>query len=68
MGYYSASESFSSESMSGGSGSSKKVGRPPGVYFTLVNVKVPESLMSSERVAMPLAAVHVTSGKKLVTT
>ena len=58
MGYYSALESSSSESMSGGSGSLKKVGRPPGVYLTPVNVKAPESLMNSKRVAMPLAAVH----------
>ena len=54
MGYYSASESSSSESMSGGSSFSKKVGRPPGVYITPVNMKVPESLMNSERAAMPL--------------
>ena len=53
-GYCSASESSSSESMSGGSGSSKNVGRPLGVYFSPVNVKAPESLMNSERAAMPL--------------
>ena len=32
--------------MSGGSGSSKNVGRSLGVYFSLVNVKAPEPLMN----------------------
>ena len=40
--------------MSGGSGSSQNVGRPLGVYFSPVNVKAPESLMNSERAAIPL--------------
>ena len=37
MDYCSASEASSSESMSGGSGSSKKVGRLLGMYFSPVN-------------------------------
>ena len=45
-GYCSALESSSSESMPGGSGSSKNVGRPLGVYFSPVNVKAPESLLN----------------------
>jgi len=53
-GYCSSSEVSSSESMSRGSGSSKKVGRPLGVYFSLVKVNAPESLMKSARAAMPL--------------
>ena len=40
--------------MSGGSGSSKNVGRSLGVYLSPVNVKAPEPLMNSERAAMPL--------------
>ena len=53
-GYCSASELSSSESMSGGSSSSKNMGRSLGVYFSPVNVKAPEPLMNSERAAMPL--------------
>ena len=62
-GCCSALESSSSESMSGGSGSSKNVGRPLGMYFSLVNVKAPESLMNSERAAMPLGEVPRSSGR-----
>ena len=39
--------------MSGGSGSSKVAGRPLWVYYSPVNVKAPESLMNSERAAIP---------------
>ena len=40
MGYCSASESSSSESMSGGSGSKKNVGRPLGVHTSSVTLKI----------------------------
>lgn len=52
--YGSASDSSSSESISGGSGSSWKEGRSLGVYFSPVNVKAPESRMNSARAAIPL--------------
>jgi len=45
--YCSASELSSSESMSGGSGLSKKDGRFFGMYFSPVKVNAPESLMNS---------------------
>ena len=48
------SDLSSSESMSGGSGSSKNVGRSLGMYFSPMNVKAPEPLMNSERAGMPL--------------
>lgn len=52
--YGSVSDSSSSESMSGGSGSSRKDGSSLGMYFSPVNVKAPESRMKSARAAIPL--------------
>ena len=60
--YCSASELLSSESMSGGSGLSKKDGRFFGMYFSPVKVNAPESLMNSVRVAM-LLGVPRSSGR-----
>ena len=51
---YSSSELSSSESMSGGSGSSKNDGRLIGMYFSPVKVNAPESLMNLVSAAMPL--------------
>jgi hypothetical protein len=42
-GYWSVSEASSSESMSGGSGSSSKVGVSLGMYLSPVNVNAPDS-------------------------
>ena len=52
--YCLALELSSSESMSGGSGSSKNVGSSLGVYFSPVKVNAPDSFMNSVRAAMPL--------------
>jgi len=54
MGYWSVLEASSSESISGGSGSSLKDGVSLGVYLSLVNVNAPDSLRNSVRVVIPL--------------
>ena len=54
LGYCSRSCPPLSLSMSVGSGSSKKVGRSLGVYFSPVEVNAPESLMNTARAVMPL--------------
>jgi len=52
--YCSALELSSSESMSGGSGSSKNVRSSLGVYFPPVKVNAPDSFMNLVRAAIPL--------------
>jgi len=64
MGYWSVLEASSSESMSGGSGSSLKDGVSFRVYLSLVNVNAPDSLRNSVRVAIPLG-VPSSSGKAI---
>jgi hypothetical protein len=63
-GYRSESEASSSESMSGGSGSSSNVGASLGRYFPPVNVKAPDSLRNSVRAAIPLG-VPRSSGRAI---
>jgi len=57
-------ESSSSESISGGSGSSLKAGVTFGMYLSPVNVNAPDSLRNSVRVVIPLG-VPSSSGRAI---